>query len=154
MARIYAHKKGKSGSTRAHRTSIPSWLRYKPEELEGLVLKLSKEGNKPAMIGTIMRDSYGVPSVKLVTGKRVAKILNDGDMGGEVPADLFDLLVKAVRVREHLLSNHKDIINKRSLSQIEMKIKRLMEYYRRTGAIPKKWKYTPEVARILVSGGR
>lgn len=154
MARIYAHKKGKSGSTKAHRTSVPSWIRHKPTEIEGLVLKLAKEGNKPAMIGTIMRDSYGVPSVKVVTGKKVAKILKEGKMGGEVPADLFDLLVKAVRIREHLISNHKDIINKRSLSQIEMKIKRLMEYYRRSGAIPQKWKYTPEVARILVSGGK
>ena len=154
MARIYAHKKGKSGSTKPHRTSIPNWVTYNPNEVEKIVLKLAKEGHKPAMIGTMLRDTYGVPSVKLITGKKIAGILKENDFTGEVPADLFDLLVKAVRVREHLTLNKKDIINKRSLSQVEMKIKRLMDYYRKTGGVAKTWKYTPEVARILVSGGR
>ncbi|MBR9682026.1 MAG: 30S ribosomal protein S15 [Candidatus Altiarchaeota archaeon] len=154
MARIYAHKKGKSGSTKPHRTSVPNWVQYSPKEVESLVLKLAKEGRKPAMIGTILRDSYGVPDVRLITGQKIAKILGNNQLSGEVPADLFDLLIKAVRVREHLNLNKKDVHNKRALSQTEMKIKRLMDYYRKTGAIKKEWKYTPEVARILVSGGR
>ncbi len=154
MARIYAHSKGKSGSTKPHRTSAPNWVQYSPKEVESLVLKLAKEGKTPAVIGTVLRDSYGIPSVKLIAGKKIAEILKENKLSGEVPADLFDLLKKAVKVREHLARNKKDVHNKRALSQTEMKIKRLMEYYRKTGAIDAKWKYTPEIARILVSGGR
>ena len=154
MARIYAHKKGKSGSTKPHRTSVPNWVQYSSKEVESLVLKLAKEDKTPATIGLVLRDSYGIPSVKLITGKRIAAILKENDVAGEVPADLFDLLRKAVKVRSHLIENKKDVHNKRALSQTEMKIKRLMLYYRKTGAIDQKWKYTPEVARILVSGGR
>lgn len=154
MARIYSHKKGKSGSTKPFRTSTPNWVQYSPQDVEKLVLKLAREGKPPAMIGTALRDSYGVPSVKTITGKKILEILKENDVAPEVPADLFDLMKKAVSLREHLGKNPKDNSNKRALSQTEMKIKRLMTYYKREGVLPEDWKYTPDKARVLVSGGR
>ncbi|HDR53240.1 MAG TPA: 30S ribosomal protein S15 [archaeon] len=154
MARIYSHHKGKSGSTKPFRNVSPGWVSYSPKEVESLVVKLAKEHKTPAVIGTVLRDSYGVPSVKQVTGRRVVEILAEHKLSHEVPADLFDLLKKAVHLREHLGNNPKDLSNKRALSQTEMKLTRLMRYYRKTGKLAADWKYTPEMARILVSGGR
>ena len=154
MARIYSRKKGKSGSTTPSRTTIPAWVSRDKEEVEKLVIKLAKQGYAPEKIGIILRDSYGVPSVKLITKKRIAKIMQENDVAGEIPSDLFNLMKKAVNLREHLKSNKKDLHNKRALSNTEMKIKRLMEYYRNSGKLPADWKYTPEKARVLVSGGK
>ncbi len=154
MARIYAHKKGKSGSTKPFRTGSPSWVRYGPEEIVQLVLKLSKEGNSPAKIGLILRDSYGIPSVRLATGKKIEKILEENGVRFEIPHDLFSLLRRSVELREHLQENPKDLHSKRGLQQIEMKILRLMKYYKREGRLPQDWKYSPSRARVIVSGGK
>ena len=154
MARIYSHKRGKSGSTKPYRTTKPAWVTYTPEQVEQLVVKLAKDGYSPAMIGTILRDSYGIPSVKLITGKKILKILKEHGLAPEIPPDLFDLMKRAVRVREHLEKHKKDKHSMRGLQQIEMKIHRLVEYYKEKGVLPKDWKYTPERAKVLVSGGR
>ena len=154
MARIYAHKRGKSGSKRPFRSSSPSWVNYSKEEVAQLVVKLAKDGNSPAMIGTILRDSYGIPSVKLLTGKRVVEILEEAKLTKEVPQDLFDLLKKSVKLREHLNRNKGDLHSKRGLQQTEMKILRLIKYYKKKGKLPEGWKYSPETAKVIVSGGR
>ncbi len=154
MARIYAHRRGRSGSKRPLRTSPPAWVQYTPEEVEQLVVKLAKDGNSPAMIGTILRDSYGIPSVKLITGKKVVKILEEKGIKPQIPADLFDLLKRAVKVREHLEKHRGDLHGKRGLQQIEMKIHRLVKYYKAKGYLPEGWKYTPDTAKVIVSGGR
>jgi small subunit ribosomal protein S15 len=153
VAKIYSHKKGKSGSKRPFRTSSPSWVKYSKDEVVQLVVKLAKNGKSSAMIGTILRDAYGIPSVKLITGKRVAKILDEAGLAGEVPQDLFDLLDKSVSLRKHLEKNKGDLHSKRGLQQTEMKILRLTRYYKRTGKLPASWKYSPATAKVIVSGG-
>ena len=45
----------------------PEWVMYSDEEIEDLIVKLHKEGNSSSEIGIILRDQYGVPSVKEVT---------------------------------------------------------------------------------------
>lgn len=154
MARIYSHKKGKSGSKRPFRTSSPSWVNYSKDEVSQLVVKLAKEGKAPAMIGTVLRDSYGIPSVKLITGKKVDQILGEAKLDGEVPQDLFDLLKRSVNLREHLEKNKGDKHSKRGLQQIEMKILRLIKYYKGKGKLAATWKYSPETAKVIVSGGK
>ena len=154
MARIYAHKKGKSGSKRPFRTSSPSWVNYSKDEVAQLVVKLGKDGKSPAIIGTVLRDTYGIPSVKLITGKKIDQILKAANLGKEVPQDLFDLLKKSVKLREHLEKNKTDKHNKRGLQQTEMKILRLMKYYKKKGRLPTTWKYSPETAKVIVSGGK
>ena len=47
----------------------PEWIEYSNEEIEELILKLRKEGNSTSTIGIALRDQYGIPDVKLVTGK-------------------------------------------------------------------------------------
>ena len=154
MARIYAHKKGKSGSKKPFRTGAPSWVGYTSDEVVQLVLKLFKDGNSPAEIGLILRDSYGIPSVKLITGKKIERILSENGFAPEVPFDLFNLLKRSVNLREHLQKNPKDLHSKRGLQQVEMKIWRLMKYYKGKGRLPEDWKYTPATAKVIVSGGK
>ncbi len=132
------------------RTTPPAWVKYKPEEVERLVVKLAKEGKPPSMIGIILRDQYGIPDVKQITGKKILKILKENGLAPEIPEDLLNLMKKAVKIRKHLEIHKKDYHSKRGLIITESKINRLVDYYKRKGILPKDWRYTPEMARILV----
>ncbi|MCJ7760663.1 30S ribosomal protein S15, partial [Candidatus Bathyarchaeota archaeon] len=66
MARLYASKRGRSGSTRPISKKSPSWCKYREEEVEALVVKLAKQGNSPSMIGLILRDNYGIPLARSI----------------------------------------------------------------------------------------
>lgn len=123
-------------------------MKYTPEEVESLVLKLSREGNSPSTIGVLMRDRYGVPLVKSITGKNVQEILRSNQQAGAVPEDLSALLRKAEDLRRHLEKNRKDSVNKRSLAMIESKIHRLVKYYRAKGELQPDWQYKHVVASV------
>jgi small subunit ribosomal protein S15 len=148
VARLYSGKRGSSGSTRPVSRRPPSWFKYEPEEVEALVLKLSKEGNTPSLIGQILRDRYGIPLVSQVAGKRLEGIIPPENRT-KIPEDLESLLKKATSARRHLEKNRKDYPNKRDLTLIESKIHRLVNYYRTNGRIPKDWEYKPVAASLL-----
>lgn len=152
MARIYAHKRGKAGSTRPVRSSAPSWVRYTPDELVKIIVKLRKEGMDASKIGINLRDQYGVPTVKLILGKPISKVLAENKVGPEYPDDLFNLMKKAVTIRKHLNNALLDRHSRRGLQNTEMKILRLVKYYKRSGKLPEGWKYDPKQAAIIVSG--
>ncbi len=147
MARLYSGKRGSSGSTRPMSRRPPAWFKYEPEEVEALVLKLSKEGNSPSLIGQILRDKYGIPLVSQVAGKRLEHIIPE-ESRTKIPEDLDNLLKKATSVKRHLEKNRKDFPNKRDLALIESKIHRLVSYYRDHGRIPKDWEYNPIAASL------
>ena len=128
----------------------PEWIEYSNEEIEELILKLRKEGNSTSMIGIILRDQYGIPDVKVVTGKKITKILEDHGQELEYPEDLMNLIRKAVNIREHLDENPKDLHTRRGLRIIESKIRRLVKYYVREGVLPEGWRYEPRSAALLV----
>jgi small subunit ribosomal protein S15 len=149
MARLYSRKKGKSGSIRPVSKKPPAWCKYAPEEVEALVTKLSKEGHGPSAIGIILRDRYGIPLAKQVTGKAVGEILRAEGLSPGIPEDLGSLLKKAESMRKHLEKNRSDSVNKRALALIESKIHRLSKYYIRMGVLSPDWKYTPAVASVI-----
>ena len=148
MARLYTSKRGKSGSTRPISKKAPAWCKYTPEEVEALVLKLSREGNSPSTIGMLMRDRYAVPLVKSLTGKNVQELLQAAKQAGALPEDLSALLKKADHLRRHLEKNRKDYVNKRSLAMVESKIHRLVKYYRAKGQLRPEWQYKHIVASV------
>ena len=150
MGRMHTSSKGKSGSKKPQSKTSPTWLKLKKDEVVALVLKLAKKDHQSSEIGLILRDSYGVPDVKVITGKTISQILKENKLGSEVPEDIQNLIKRAVKVRKHLSSNKKDTTSKRGLQLIESKIRRLEKYYKRKGQLPKKWKYNPEKARLLV----
>ncbi|BDH78629.1 MAG TPA: 30S ribosomal protein S15 [Methanothermobacter sp.] len=128
----------------------PDWVEYSNEEIEELIIKLYKEGNPPSKIGIILRDQYGIPSVKSITGMKITEILEKHDIKLEYPEDLINLMKKAVNIREHLKEHPKDLHTRRGLQLVESKIRRLVKYYVRTGVLPEGWKYDPEKAALIV----
>ena len=151
MARMHSRKKGKSGSTRPARLERPVWVELSPDEVENEVVKLARKGHSKSMIGTIMRDSRGVPLVKIVTGKKVSQILESNEIKDPLPEDLANLVKKALNIRKHLENNHKDLETKKGLNRTESKIYRLIKYYKRKKVLAADFKYDPEKIRTLVA---
>jgi len=146
---MHARKRGKSGSKKPSRKRI-DWVGYGPKEIEELIVKLSKEGKTPSEIGMILRDTYGIPSVKDVTGKKIGYFLKKNNLAYEIPEDLQNLIKKAVNLRKHLETHKKDIHNRRGLVLIESKIRRLVKYYKNTKRLPQDWRYEPENVRLMI----
>ena len=149
MARMHSRKKGKSGSKKPIRKTA-KWVEYKPKEIEDLVLKYANKGIHSAKIGTILRDQYGVPSVKLVTKKTVGQIMKEREVYPKLPEDMFNLIKKAVNLMEHMDRNKRDYTSYRGLEETQSKIRRLARYYIKRGLLPKTWKYDPEQAKLLI----
>ncbi len=137
-------EKGRSSSKRPPELKRPEWVTMKPEEVEELVVSLFRKGYPPSMIGLILRDQYGIPLVKSVTGKSILQILRERGLAPEIPEDLLNLIKKAIKIRKHLEEHPKDYHSKRGLQLVESKIHRLVKYYKREGVLPPDWKYEPE----------
>jgi len=150
MARMHARKRGKSGSKKPSSKTTARWVRYKKNEIEKLVIKLAKEGNSTPNIGSILRDQFGIPSVKVVTGKTISEIMKENKIYPKFPEDIFNLLKQSVNLRDHLKKNRKDYTSKRGLELLESKIRRLGKYYIRKKVLPPDWKYDPEKVKLLV----
>lgn len=151
MARMHARRRGLSGSVRPFRSEAPEWSNTDTTEIVKTIIELRKTGMSSAEIGLNLRDKYGVPSVKLATGKRVEQILAENGIASEVPEDLRNLIVKALGMRKHLSENKKDVHNKRQLQLTEAKVRRLGRYYVNNGKMPEGWTYKPETAEFLIS---
>jgi small subunit ribosomal protein S15 len=151
MARLHSRKKGKSGSTRPPRLEKPVWVELSGEEVESLVIKLARKGFSKSLIGVILRDSHGIPLVKVVTGKKISQILKENEIETPLPEDLSNLVKKALNIRKHMEENHKDLQGKKGLQRTESKIYRLIKYYKKVKELPADFKYEPEKIRTLVA---
>ena len=126
------------------------WTNYSSEEVENLVIKLAKDGHSQAEIGNILRDSYGIPNVKTITGKKIGKIVFNAGLTPKVPEDLKNLILRAVNLRRHLKENKKDRHSTRGLQIVEARIRSLSRYYKSKGKLPQDWKYVPDRAEFLI----
>jgi len=151
MARLHSRKKGKSGSVRPPRLEKPVWIERSAEEVENLVVKMAKKGSSKSMIGIMLRDSYGIPLVKVVTGKKISQILDEHEIQLPLPEDLSNLVKKALNIRKHMEENHKDLQGKKGLQRTEAKIYRLIKYYKKAKVLPAAFKYEPDKIRTLVA---
>jgi len=150
MARMHSGGKGKSGSKRPNSEEPPSWSNSDKKEVENLISQLANEGNTSAMIGTILRDKYGVPNVRLVMGERVSQTLERLEKASEIPEDLMSLMRRALRLIDHLTLNRKDIHNRRQLELCESKIRRLSRYYKEENKLNNDWTYKRDQLRLMV----
>ena len=146
MARKYSRKHGKSGSKKPIKKTLPVWLRYKPNEVEILIVKLAKEEKSSSEIGIILRDTYGIPDVRTLCKKKISQILIEKKTAPELPDDLTALIRKSVAIRKHTETNNKDETAKRGLTLTESKIKLLTKYYKKSGKLDSEWKFDPERA--------
>lgn len=150
MARIHAKRKGKSGSTRPFLKTNPEWVTMEKADIEGTVLRLHQEGLSAAGIGIRLRDAYGVPNIRLATGKSVTQILAGKNIKPALPEDLASLIKRAASLQVHLHDHAKDLSNKRGLQLIESRIRRLSKYYKEEGILSSDWDYSAKLAELQV----
>merc|ERR1712167_219418 len=117
----------------------------------GHICKLAKKGLTPSQIGVTLRDSFGVPQVKTVTGNKILRILKISGLAPSLPEDMYCLIKKAVSIRKHLDRNRKDKDSKFRLILVESRIHRLARYYKRVKALPATFKYVSATASALVA---
>lgn len=146
---MHSRRKGSSGSIRPASKTAPPWVEVSSPDAMLLVEKLAKQDKTPAEIGAILRDAYGIPSFKALTGKTITDALKEINMAPKYPSDLLSLIKKAVKLRTHLSSSKQDKLNKAMLVRTESKIRRLVKYYR-GDQLPADWKYDSEKAALLV----
>lgn len=152
MARMHTRRKGQSGSNRPSTLRVPEWMDKEKDTqwVEEKVIELAKTGSTPSMIGMTLRDQFGVPLVKMITGKTVMDILIENNLERRVPEDLRNMIIKATSIRRHLEENKTDFVSKRRLQLVESKIHRLSQYYRNRKVLPADWKYSYEQAAVLL----
>jgi len=150
MSRIHSGHKGRAGSHRPYPLTKPEWVTITQEELVTQAVQLSKTGLLAAQVGMTLRDGYGVPSARAVTGKRLGTLLRENGVTPEIPDDLQALLKRVVHMQRHLETHPKDLSNRRGLSLMESRIRRLARYYRQRKRIPETWRYTAAAAALQV----
>ncbi len=146
------HGKAKSRKPVVEIGLVPEGSTVTKEQVEELISTYAKQGNSPALIGEKLKREHGVPYVRQYTGRRLVDILREKGMAGEIPADLMDLMRKAVSMHAHMERNKQDKHNGLRLKRTESKIWRLTKYYVREGALPAGWKYDPKTAELLIKG--
>jgi small subunit ribosomal protein S15 len=142
--------KGKSHSIRPIESGAPKWVKSSAEEVESTIMEVAKKGVPQSQIGILLRDQYGIPLTKQLTGKKLGKVLSDKKLAPELPEDLFNLIKHTGAIRRHMEEHPRDMSSKHGLQFLESKINHLAKYYISTGKLPRDWKYSREKASILV----
>jgi small subunit ribosomal protein S15 len=127
MATMHGHGKGKAGS-HSPKPEKPYWLKTSEKEVEELILKLAKDGFSSEKIGLILRDTYSIPNVKIITKKKISQILRENKIKTETE-DLKNLEKKFENLKKHLNKNKVDKVAKKGLQLTQSKIHRLRKYY-------------------------
>jgi len=130
MVTLYGKGRGKARS-HAPKAEKPLWLKLKADEVERIIIDLAKKGMSTAKIGLVLRDSFGVPNIRLITGKKIEKILDEHGLAKKEVREIVDLEKRAKALKKHLDKNKKDTRAKRGLQLTEAKIRRLQKYYKR-----------------------
>ena len=153
MARMHTRRRGSSDSDRPAADTPPEWSDVNADSIEERIVELAEEGHDPSVIGLKLRDEgvrgTPIPNVKLATGKKISDILEEHEVGADLPEDLRNLLHRAVGLHEHIEDNPQDAQNKRALQNTESKVRRLVEYYR-GDEIPADFRYSIEQAQRLI----
>jgi small subunit ribosomal protein S15 len=149
---MHTRRRGSSDSDKPVADDPPEWSDVDAGAIEDRVVELAEQGHTPSQIGIALRDEgvegTPIPDAKLATGKKVTEILEENDADPEIPEDLYNLLERAVRLREHVDENPGDHSNKRALQNTQSKIRRLVDYYR-GDELDEDFKYTYETAKEL-----
>ncbi len=143
MATLHGRGHGKARSHKPIELR-PKWMKLTPKEVEQITIQLAKKGIGEAKIGLILRDSYGIPSVKAITKKKIRQIVKENIEGAKekLPYELNNLIKRHKKLKKHFEANKQDMTSKRGLQLTESKIRRLEKYYKKKKVLPKSWKFT------------
>ncbi len=136
-------------TSKSSRKDMPDWIKLKGKDAEDKVIELLRQGYSLSHAGIILRDVYGVPKIRYVTGKKMLKVAREHGMEPKIPEDLLSLIKKAVNLSKHIEKHPEDLSNKRGLQLVEARINGLIRYYKKIGKLPRDWKYNLESAELL-----
>merc|ERR1712166_524613 len=105
MGRMHSKGKGISRRCLPYRKRPPSWVQISSSDLSEQIVKMAKRGSSPSQIGVVLRDQYGVPQVKSVTGQKILRILKVCGVAPNLPEDLYHLIKKKPSMLENILRN-------------------------------------------------
>ena len=150
MAKIYSKRKGKAGSHKPVDKAVPSWVSYKPTEVEQLIVKFAKQEKSSSLIGIILRDSYGIPSVKALLGKSIVQVMKEKKLYKKLPEDIIFLIKKHIAEMKHMEENKHDMVAFRGVQLTESRIKRLSKYYKIKKILAEQWVYDRTQAKLYL----
>ena len=150
MATHYSKSKGKAGSHKPVDKTVPSWVSYKAAEVEQLIVKFAKQEKSSSYIGLVLRDSYGIPSVKALLGKSIGQVIKEKKLVKKIPEELTFLIKKHIAEMKHLEENKHDMVALRGSQLTESKIKRLAAYYVAKNILPENWSYDKTQAKLYL----
>merc|ERR1712166_472097 len=150
MGRLHSKGKGIARRSLPYKRTAPSWVKQSAGECVKEICAMAKKGFTPSQIGEVLRDSHGIPQVKMVAGNKIVRILRSQGLAPFLPEDLYCLIKKAVSVRKHLEKNRKDKDSKFRLILIESRIHRLARYYKLSKRIAGNWRYESANAAALL----
>jgi len=112
MGRIQSKGKGKgiSSTVTPFKRRCARWVAHTPRSITDLIVTMAKKGMSPSQIGVAIRDREAVPSIKLLTGQKIVRLLKKNGMNillnlgcaPEIPEDIYCLIKKAVNIRRHM----------------------------------------------------
>ena len=146
---MHSRKRGKSGSKKPAK-KVPSWAPFKDKEVEKLIVKYLKSGKTSSAVGMVLRDSYGIHSVKALTGKTITAVAQEHKLATALPEDMLSLIRKMVAIQQHLEKNKQDQKAWRGLQLTEAKIRRLIKYYKRTGRLALDWQFDTDRLKMYL----
>ena len=77
MGRMQSKGKGKGISSTAtpFKRRSARWVAHTPRTISDLIVTMAKKGMSPSQIGVTIRDKEAVPSIKLLTGQKIVRLL-------------------------------------------------------------------------------
>ena len=102
----------------------PAWLKYSKEEVKAIIMKLAGKGLSSEKIGLVLRDQYGIPTVKLFNLK-IKDIMQD-KFEEPTTKNLNNKLQKLIT---HYHKNKQDKNAERSLIISKAKLKKRIDYH-------------------------
>jgi small subunit ribosomal protein S15 len=101
----------------------PTWLKYTKEEVIAIIKKLSEKDITSEKIGLILRDQYGIPSIRLY-GIKMKEAMGDKF---QEPTTI-NLENKLQKIINHFKKNKQDKRSERSLVITKSKLKKRTDY--------------------------
>merc|ERR1712202_23738 len=83
MGRMHSKGKGISRRSLPYKRTPPSWVKQSAADTVKEICNMAKKGYTPSQIGVVLRDSHGIPQVKMIAGNKIVRILRAQALGEE-----------------------------------------------------------------------
>jgi len=86
MGRMQSKGKGKgiSSAVTPFKRRSARWVAHTPKTISDLIVTMAKKGMSPSQIGVAIRDKEAVPSIKLLTGQKIVRLLKKNGIFGTI----------------------------------------------------------------------